>query len=136
MAADADELRLTARRVEQLVDGGVPEHGAQVAVERARRAAPLDVAEDRDPGVLAEAILEHRLHVIGGDRLAVDVAGALGDEHDVGPAADAPARRAARRTSPSPSRSGRALGDEDEVGARSPGCPSGPGSRSCGPSPR
>ena len=101
MPADADQLRLVGGRLEQLLDRGVAEHGAEVAVERARRAAALDVAEDRDASVLAESLLEHGLDVIGGDRLAVDVAGALGDEHDVGTAADRRGRRAARRTSPS-----------------------------------
>ena len=59
VAPDADQLRLVVGRLEQLADRGVPEHGAEVAVERARRAAALDVAEDRDPGVLAEALLQH-----------------------------------------------------------------------------
>ena len=51
-----DELGLAARgRGEQLLDRGVAEQRAHVAVEGARRAAPLDVAEDRDAHVLVRA---------------------------------------------------------------------------------
>jgi hypothetical protein len=77
----------------------------------------LDVAEDRDAGVFAQAIFEHSLHVISGHGLAVDVARAFGDEHDAGPAADAPAgpQHVTHRRLPVGAR--RALGDEHEVGA-------------------
>ncbi len=118
MPADADDFRLLVRRLDQPMDRGVAEHGSEVAVERARRAAALDVAEDRHASVLAETIFEHGLDVIGGHRLAVDVAHALGDEHDAGTAADAAAgaQHVAHRRLPI--RAGRALRDQDEVGTR------------------
>ena len=118
VAADADQLRLIAGRVEQLSHGGVSQQRAEEAVEHARRTTALHVTEDRDPGVLAEALLEHALDVTGGDRLAVPVAGALGDQHDVGPPADLPAGPQHRAHRLLPVVTGRVLGDEHEVGAR------------------
>ena len=60
------ELGLAARgRGEELLDRRVAEESAHVAVERARRPAPLDVAQDRDPHVLVQALLQDLADVLG-----------------------------------------------------------------------
>ena len=89
MPLDPDEPGLGARVLEQRADRSVAEHGAEVPVEGARRAAALHVPEDRDPCVLAEAVLEDLAHLIGRDRLTVGAAHTLGDDHDARPATGA-----------------------------------------------
>ena len=49
---------LPGRRGQQLLDRGVAEQRAHVAVEGARRAAALDVAQDRDAHVLVQPLLQ------------------------------------------------------------------------------
>src|SRR5262245_50096124 len=66
------------------------EQRGQVAVERARRPAALHVTQNRDPSVLAEFLFQQRLDLVGGDRVAVSVVGALGNDDDALAAADDP----------------------------------------------
>ena len=66
VAAHADDLRLLVGRAgEQRLDRGVAHDRAEVAVEGARRAAALDVAEHRDAHRLAEPRLEHLPQLLG-----------------------------------------------------------------------
>ena len=118
VAADADQLRLVVRRVEELANGGVPEHGAQVAVERARRAAPLHVPEDGHAGVVAEALEKDLSHMVGCHRLTPIVASSFGDEHDARPPADAASCTQDVTHRLFPVLVGRALRDQHEVGTR------------------
>ena len=67
------------------------EQRGEVAVERARRPAALHVTENRDPSVLAEFLFQQCLDLVGGDRVAVSVMGALGDDDHALPTADDPA---------------------------------------------
>src|SRR5919198_1410798 len=59
----------------------------RMPVEGAGSTAALDVAQDRDPGVLAESLLEQPLDVADRDPLAVAVLCPFGDQHHVLPAA-------------------------------------------------
>ena len=59
VVADAHELGLGARILAQYeLNGRVPEKGAHGAVERARRTAALDVAENGESDVLGHAAFE------------------------------------------------------------------------------
>jgi hypothetical protein len=121
--AHADELRLAlGRGAEQLEHGGVAEQRAHPAVEGARRAAALHVAEDRHAGVLAEALLEQPLDLVDRDRVAVAVARALGHHHDAvaAPALAAGVEHLADMAFPVVNLGG-LLGDEDPVGAAGDG---------------
>ena len=76
------------------------------------------MSEAGDAGVLAELLLEDVADLVSGDRLAVAVAGTLGDDHDVGAAPDRPPRlqRVGHRVGPAVL--GWALGQEHEVRTR------------------
>ena len=92
VAPDADQLGAgVGAHHQQPLDRGVAEQRGQVAVERAGRSAALHVAEDRHLGLAAQLLLQRPLHVVHGDRVAVPVVGALGDDHQVAPATVLPA---------------------------------------------
>ena len=114
---DADQLRLVVGRLDELLHRGMPEQGAEEAVEHARRTTALHVAEDRHPCVLTESLLEDALDMTRGDGLSALVAGALRDQNDVGPAARLAAgpQHGAHRFLPVVT--GWALRNDDEVGA-------------------
>src|SRR5262249_7618535 len=117
VTTDADDLWLAARCSEELLDGGVTEHSGQVPIERARGPSPLPVAENGPAGSPPEALLEDGLPPVDRHRAAIEVASALGDDHDAGPPADlaSPAQDVAHRRLPVVT--GRALRNEDHVGA-------------------
>ena len=82
--AQSDQLGFAVGRGGQdFVDRIGAQDRAVPAVERAGCAATLDVAQDRDARVLAEAVVEHLLDLLGVDGVAVAVAGAFGDDDDV-----------------------------------------------------
>src|SRR5262245_37995683 len=118
MAADADHLWLTTRVVEELVHRGVAQDGAEIAVERTWRATTLDVTQDGHSGFLTEAFLEHRAQMRDGDRPALSVAGAFGNDHDVGSAADGAAALQHPAHRVLPVTGGWPFGDQHEIGAR------------------
>ncbi len=76
---------------QQLLDGGVAQERAQIAIEGAGRAPPLHMPEDRYPRVLPQAIFQHPSHVLAADRLTVPIAGAFGDDDNAAPASGGPA---------------------------------------------
>jgi hypothetical protein len=116
VALDADQLRLVVGPLEQLLDRRIAHHRSHVTVEGARRSAALHVSEDRDPRILAQSLLQRLLDVGHGYRVAVNIGGAFGDQHDVGSTADrAPAaEHVAHRVLPVGT--WRVLGDQHEVG--------------------
>ncbi len=117
VVADAEQLRLLLGAGRQdMLHGGRAQHRAHGAIEGARRAAALDVTQQRDARVLGQPLGQHLLDVLALDRLAMPVDRALGHDHDIVPAPALAAgvdRRAHRRL---PAVVGRALGDEDPVG--------------------
>ena len=97
VVAQADDLRLILGLAgEQMLDGSVPEERAHPPVERARRAAALNVAQDRDAHLFVQVRFEHLSHALARDRVAVAVARAFGDDDRAVP----PTGRAARRQHP------------------------------------
>jgi len=69
--------------IAQHLQGGlVTEQGRAPPVERAGRPAALDVAQDRDPGVLVQTLLDDLLHVVGRDGASGAVSRTLGDDDD------------------------------------------------------
>ena len=118
VAADPDELCLGPGRHDHLLHRCVAEDRAEIPVEGARRSAALDMAETRHPGVLAEPLLESLLDVLGGDRVAVEILGAFGNDREVAAPPDAPSGREgpAHRFFPIVGVWG-TLGDQHPVGA-------------------
>ena len=75
------------------------------------------MSEAGDAGVLAELLLEDVADLLSGDRLAVTVAGTLGDDHDVGATPDRSPRPQRLGHRVGPAVLGWALGQEHEVRA-------------------
>jgi hypothetical protein len=115
--ADADKLGGRAGSIgQQPLDRRVPEQRPQIPVKGAGSTSALNVAQDRDPGVLAEALLQQPLDLADRDPLAVAVLRPFGDQHHVLPAAlvaSGPQDRAHQGGPVVPLR--RTLRDEDPV---------------------
>ena len=121
--AQADEARDVVGTVAQdLLHGRDAEEGPHRPVEGARRAAPLDVAEDGRPGLGPEPLLEELADPLGLDRPPLPVDGPLGEDDGRVPAARPPPLGEDRADLLLPVVAvGRRLGDEDPAGARRQG---------------
>lgn len=67
---------------EYFLDCGMAHQGAHVAVEGAGCAATLNMSQDGDAGVFAQAFFEDLLDVGAADRFAMAIAGSFGDDDD------------------------------------------------------
>ena len=114
--AHHERLRVCGAR-QQRGDRGMAHHRAEIAIEGAWRPAALHVSEHRDANLAPEPDGKRLADALGGDRDALTVHRPLGhDHHRVAPPGLAPGLE--RRDQISfPVVAGRALGDEERVGA-------------------